>query len=73
MKPSEIDEPVNVMERYFYGINVRLNIIINMLSSLIEAYAKQNNIATTNNKTTIKKPKKTQSKEKQSKKKEKNK
>lgn len=46
---NELDKPVNINERYLYEINIRLNVIINMLSSIIETYANQNNIAVTNN------------------------
>lgn len=62
MNDVKIDEPLNPAERYLYGINIRLDVIINMLSSLIESYAKQNNITTTNNKVETKTPKKTRSK-----------
>lgn len=47
---KNIDEPLNVTERYLYNINIRLNILIEMMSSFLEAYAAQNNIAVTNNK-----------------------
>lgn len=47
---NKIDEPMNAMERYLYGINIRLNILIEMLSSFVEVYGKQNEIATTKNK-----------------------
>jgi hypothetical protein len=46
---TKIDAPLNASERYLYGINIRLDAIIHMLSTFIEAYAKQNNIATTDN------------------------
>ena len=44
-----IDEPLNAQERYLHGINIRLNILIEIFSSFIDAYANQNNIATTSN------------------------
>ena len=50
MDIRKIDEPLNIQERYLYGINVRLNILIEMLSSFLDVYAKQNQIATTSNK-----------------------
>lgn len=50
MDIRKIDEPLNIQERYLYGINIRLNILIEMLSSFLDAYAKQNQIATTSNK-----------------------
>lgn len=45
---NDLIDPVNITEAYLYGINIRLNILIEMLSSLIEVYANQNNIATEN-------------------------
>lgn len=62
MKGVEVDEPVNIMERYLYGINVRLDAIIDMLSSAISVYANQNNVAITRNEIMIEKPKRTRSK-----------
>ena len=58
---KNIDEPLNVTERYLYNINIRLNILIEMMSSFLEAYATQNNIAITNNEVVeekVEKPKK---------------
>lgn len=49
MDIRKIDEPLNIQERYLYGINVRLNILIEMLSSFLDVYAKKNQIATTSN------------------------
>ena len=46
---KNLETPLNVNERYLYNINIRLNILIEMMSSFLEAYAAQNNIATTNN------------------------
>ena len=45
---SKLEEPVNIEEKYLYGINIRLNIIIDMLSSLLEVYVNQNNVAIEN-------------------------
>lgn len=45
---NELEMPVNIEEKYLYGINVRLNIIIDMLSNLLEVYANQNNVAIEN-------------------------
>lgn len=45
---DDLIDPVNITEAYLYGINIRLNILIEMISSLIEVYANQNNIATEN-------------------------
>ena len=46
----DMDEPLNAEERYLHGVNTRLNIIIEMLSSIISVIAHQNNIAVTENK-----------------------
>lgn len=46
---KKLDVPLNSTERYLYGINVRLEILIDMFSSFLNSYANQNNIATTNN------------------------
>ena len=62
MSNVKLDEPVSIIEKYLYGINIRLDAIVSMLSSLIETYAKQNNVAITNNKVEVKTPKKTRSK-----------
>lgn len=44
-----IDEPLNATERYLHACAVRLDALCVMLSSLVEAYAKQNQLATTTN------------------------
>ena len=44
---KHLDEPLNSNERYLYGINLRLEILIEMFSSFLNVYAKQNDIATT--------------------------
>jgi len=49
MDIRNLDQPLNIEERYLYGINVRLNILIEMLSSFLDVYAKKNQIATTSN------------------------
>lgn len=46
----DMDEPLNAEERYLHGVNTRLNIIIEMLSSIISVIAHQNNVAITENK-----------------------
>ena len=46
----DMDEPLNAEERYLHGVNMRLNIIIEMLSSIIGFIANQNNVAVTENK-----------------------
>ena len=56
-----LDEPMNPVERYLYGINIKLDAIVDMLSSLIEVYANQNDITIEEVKVkeTIVKPKRT--------------
>ena len=51
---NDIDKPLNVNERYLYNINMRLNILIEMMSSFLEVYA-QNKVATVSNKVVEKK------------------
>ena len=46
---KHLDEPLNSDERYLYELNVRLGILIEMFSSFLDVYAKQNEIATTKN------------------------
>lgn len=41
---KDLEQPVNVTEKYMYGINIRLNIIIEQLSSLLEHIAKQEGV-----------------------------
>ena len=41
----KLQEPLNSEERYLYGINVRLSILIEQLSSIVEVMSKQNNVA----------------------------
>lgn len=49
MDKKKLDVPLNSTERYLYGINVRLEILIDIFSSFLNSYANQNNIATTEN------------------------
>jgi len=42
---NKIEKPVNVTEQYLYGINMRLEILIDMMSSFLQAYAEQNGMA----------------------------
>ena len=44
-----IEEPLNTEERYLHGINVRLNILIEMFSSFLDVYAKEEEVATSEN------------------------
>ena len=52
MDIRELDQPLNIDERYLYAINVRLNILIEMFSSFLDVYAKQNQVSTTSNEVT---------------------
>ena len=42
---NKIEKPVNVTEQYLYGINMRLEVLIDMMSSFLKAYAEQNGMA----------------------------
>lgn len=46
---NNIQKPLNVTEEYLYGINVRLEILIDMMSSLLEAYADKHELAVEKN------------------------
>lgn len=46
---SNLDQPLTAQERYLYGINLRLDALLDMFSSFLEVYAKQNGLATTDN------------------------
>ena len=46
---DKIDAPVNAQERYLHGINVRLDALIHMMSTFMDVYANQNNMATESN------------------------
>lgn len=48
-KITEIEQPTNANERFQYAVVIRLDAIMAMLSSLIEAYASQNQVALTSN------------------------
>jgi hypothetical protein len=52
----EVDEPVNVQERYLYAMVLRLDALCNMVSSLVEHIASKEGIAVETN-TVIEKPK----------------
>lgn len=49
MNIKDLEQPLNAEERYLYAINVRLNILIEMFSSFLDVYAKQNEVSTTSN------------------------
>lgn len=40
-----LDEPLNAQERLLYGVNVRLNILIEQMSSLLNHIAEKENVA----------------------------
>ena len=46
---EELEQPLNVEERYLYAINQRLDVLIEMFSSFLDVYAEQLEIATTQN------------------------
>lgn len=46
---EEVEQPLNANERFLYAVVVRLDAIIDMMSSMVEVYANQNNMAITNN------------------------
>ena len=45
----KLDEPLNAEERYLHGINIRLGILIEMFSSFLDVYAKEEEVATSEN------------------------
>lgn len=45
-----LEEPLNPTERLLYGINIRLDAVIQQLNSIVEVIANQNNIAIEENK-----------------------
>lgn len=46
---NKIPQPVNANERLLYGINIRLEAVIEQLSSIVEHLAKQDGVAVTSN------------------------
>lgn len=44
MEKKELEAPLNTNERYLYGINTRLDILIDMMSSFLEAYSKEEDV-----------------------------
>lgn len=46
---NNLQEPLNTEERYLHGINVRLNILIEMMSSFLDVYAEKEEVVTENN------------------------
>jgi hypothetical protein len=55
---NQLEQPLNSNERYLYEINIRLNVLIEMFSSFLEVYAKQNDIPTSINTIVEEKPNK---------------
>lgn len=49
-KFPELERPLNANERYLYAICARLDALVHMMSSFMEFYANQKNIATSDNK-----------------------
>lgn len=41
----KLQEPMNAEERYLYGINVRLSILIEQMSSFLEHISKKDDVA----------------------------
>lgn len=58
----ELETPLNATERYLHGVCVRLDVLIDIMSSFMEAYASKNEMAVENKivetKTSTKKVKK---------------
>lgn len=46
---NKLDTPLNSNERYLYEINMRLNVLIDMMGSFLEVYANQNSVAVEEN------------------------
>lgn len=46
---NKLQEPLNANERYLHGINARLNILIEMFSSFLDVYSKEEEVATSDN------------------------
>lgn len=44
-KTPHLDEPMNANERMLYGVNVRLNILIEQVSSLVNYIAEKEGVA----------------------------
>jgi len=45
----DLEKPLNTQEKYLYAMVMRLDAISHMLSSFMEVYAKQADVATTQN------------------------
>lgn len=48
-KIQEVDTPMNASERYLYGINIRLNALIEQVSALTNYIAQRDGVAVTKN------------------------
>lgn len=48
MKRLPLGDPLNANERFLHGINLRLDILIEQMSSLVEHIAVRDGVATTN-------------------------
>jgi hypothetical protein len=49
-KLTHIQEPLNVQEQYLYGINIRLEVLIDQISSLLQHIASTQNVSVEENK-----------------------
>lgn len=49
-KLPELEQPLNANERYLYAMAIRLDVLVHMISSFIEFYAKNHQVPTTSNK-----------------------
>lgn len=47
---KNMPEPISVEEKYLYSIIIRLDAVVNMLSSFVEVYGGDKKIAITSNK-----------------------
>jgi len=45
---NDLNKPVNVSEKYLYGINMRLEVLIEQMTSLLNYIAVKENVAVTN-------------------------
>ena len=53
MEENKLDIPMNVNERYLYGINLRLDALCAMMESFLTAYAEINKLSTQSHSATM--------------------
>lgn len=53
-KITQIDSPLNAQEKYLHGINLRLEVLIDQVSSLVEHISKKDNVAVESGKVEVK-------------------